>query len=480
MKARKILLATPLLKWYMEHGLDVTEVYQFIEFKPKACFKSFEEKVTEARREGDQDSSKLIIADTMKLIGNSAYGSMIMDKEKFHSVKYVNERSEACSAVNQPNFKKLTELDYELFEIESVKKSITLDLPIYLGYFVLQYAKLRMLEFYYDCLDELIDRSDFEYIEMDTDSAYIAISGKTLSDIVKKEKLAEYNSLLYGMCRDELTSEEKKKQWFPRECCAKHKKFDTKTPGLVKKEAEGDEMVALSSKTYVLQNGTEVKLSCKGLSHSSLDEPLEIYIEVMSSQVSKSGKNKGFRSRENSIFTYEQSRSGLTYFYCKREVLSDGVSTKPLNIVLSPFNIPPYIGFYNKSHPLSPDYASKISLYGESFSSAREAYNFALCTENSMEKQSFIQESKIKLSVEWLEKRRSIMKEILIEKMRTHEEVRKALRESNNLTLLFTVYDRYWGVGMGHRLAAVSEFQRGSNVLGLLWSEIRESFQSEI
>ncbi|KAK3718953.1 hypothetical protein QZH41_005939 [Actinostola sp. cb2023] len=31
LKGEKILLATPLLKWYLEHGLDVTKVYQVVE-----------------------------------------------------------------------------------------------------------------------------------------------------------------------------------------------------------------------------------------------------------------------------------------------------------------------------------------------------------------------------------------------------------------------------------------------------------------
>lgn len=33
-----------------------------------------------------------------------------------------------------------------------------------------------MLEFYYDFMDTCCKREDFEYIEMDTDSAYMAIS----------------------------------------------------------------------------------------------------------------------------------------------------------------------------------------------------------------------------------------------------------------------------------------------------------------
>ncbi|CAH3180046.1 unnamed protein product, partial [Porites lobata] len=67
MKGEKILLATPLLKWYLEHGLEVTKVYQVVEFTPEPCFKPFGDAVSDARRAGDADPSKAIIADTMKL-----------------------------------------------------------------------------------------------------------------------------------------------------------------------------------------------------------------------------------------------------------------------------------------------------------------------------------------------------------------------------------------------------------------------------
>lgn len=69
MSAERILLATPLLKWYLDHGLQVTRVYQCVEFTGKACFKDFQDCVSEARRQGDAHPSKAIIADTMKLIG---------------------------------------------------------------------------------------------------------------------------------------------------------------------------------------------------------------------------------------------------------------------------------------------------------------------------------------------------------------------------------------------------------------------------
>ncbi len=49
----RILLATPLLNWYLDHGLEVTEIYQVVEYTPDPCFQAFGEQVSNARCEGD-------------------------------------------------------------------------------------------------------------------------------------------------------------------------------------------------------------------------------------------------------------------------------------------------------------------------------------------------------------------------------------------------------------------------------------------
>ena len=76
MKARQIMLATPLLKWYLKHGLVVTRIYQVVEFQQQRCFRDFVQEVSDARRQGNVDPDTDIIADTMKVIGNSGYGSL--------------------------------------------------------------------------------------------------------------------------------------------------------------------------------------------------------------------------------------------------------------------------------------------------------------------------------------------------------------------------------------------------------------------
>ena len=55
MKAKKILLYTPLIEWYRRHGMRLTAVHQLIENKPGMPFSWFPEKVANSRREADKD-----------------------------------------------------------------------------------------------------------------------------------------------------------------------------------------------------------------------------------------------------------------------------------------------------------------------------------------------------------------------------------------------------------------------------------------
>ena len=55
MFGEKIMVISPLLKWYMEHDLKVTQIHQVVEYTPATCFQKFGEQVSEARRAGDVD-----------------------------------------------------------------------------------------------------------------------------------------------------------------------------------------------------------------------------------------------------------------------------------------------------------------------------------------------------------------------------------------------------------------------------------------
>ena len=151
-RGEKILLATPLLRWYLAHGLVVDRVYQIIEYEPKPCFQNFGDSVSPARRAGDADPDKSIIADTMKLLGNSAYGKTVTNVDRHRKVTYCTEVGTSLLVGNK-RFRQLDVVTDDAYEITSSKARVTYDLPHHIGFFVYQYAKLRMLQFYYDFVD---------------------------------------------------------------------------------------------------------------------------------------------------------------------------------------------------------------------------------------------------------------------------------------------------------------------------------------
>ena len=66
-------------------------MYQVIEYEPNPCFRRFGESVSAARREADEDPDKAIIADTMKLLGNSGYAKTVTNVDRHRYVKYCTE-----------------------------------------------------------------------------------------------------------------------------------------------------------------------------------------------------------------------------------------------------------------------------------------------------------------------------------------------------------------------------------------------------
>jgi hypothetical protein len=90
-------------------------------------------------------------------------------------------------------------------------------------------------------------------------------------------------------------------------------------------------MIALCSKTY-LCFGAEDKFSCKGVNRKTNDIHKGTYMDVLLTKQSGSGINRGFRSIDNQVYTYLHERAGFSYFYPKRKVLADGVSTISFDI----------------------------------------------------------------------------------------------------------------------------------------------------
>ena len=312
MKAEKILIYSPLLKWYLNHGLQVTKIHRYISYTSGRPFKWFPEEVSSARREADNDKNKKQLGDTAKLKGNSFYGKMIENLEKHISTKFTKDEKLIDEIFRSPFFEDLEEINAGVFEVRQRKRKVTITRPYQCGIAVYQLAKLRMLEFYYDFLDKFCDRRDFELIQMDTDSFYMALSANDFDEIIKPEMKELYK--------------EEKKNWLVTD------EYSKRVPGLFKAEFQGKRMIALTSKCYFADSGKDEgvkKFSCKGVSRRQNKMNWERYKNALFGSLDKA-RNIGFRKRDNHIVTYEQSKLGLSAYYDKRIVHEDGIHTSCL------------------------------------------------------------------------------------------------------------------------------------------------------
>ena len=68
----------------------------------------------------------------------------------------------AQSAINNKFFKRLNFITDQLYEGDLVKSEIEHREPIIVGFFILQYAQLRMLELYYNFIKKFCDTEKYE------------------------------------------------------------------------------------------------------------------------------------------------------------------------------------------------------------------------------------------------------------------------------------------------------------------------------
>ena len=343
-KGEKLLIKSTRLKWLVEKGLKITKIHGYIKAQRGTVFSEFVEAVSNFRRMGDKDPKYAIIAEMWKLVGNSAFGRTGMNKNKFRETVFgdVKKYNKLVSTIL---FKDANEYD-DVFEITRDKKITKQNIPIQVASSIYDDSKLKMSTFYYDFIQKYIGKENCQYIEMDTDSAYMAITADNFEELIKSNMKNKYLKDKYN--------------WFLRNDTKENYDYDFRKPGLFKIEAQGSGMVALCSKTYYLQSDTKNKFSSKGVQSRMNDLNFELYQDVLLNGVHHIATNRGFRIMNNkmlsnelivndgienfvnqnndktqvgrTIYMYEQLKIGITQKYDKRRVLNDKVSTVPLNI----------------------------------------------------------------------------------------------------------------------------------------------------
>ena len=92
-----------MAKFYLEMGLKITKIYEFVEFFPQKCFTPLAQEIINSRHLADTDKSKTVIALTNKLTGNSLYSASLLNKEKHRNITYHSGET-VNKAINNPCF----------------------------------------------------------------------------------------------------------------------------------------------------------------------------------------------------------------------------------------------------------------------------------------------------------------------------------------------------------------------------------------
>ena len=222
-----------------------------------------------------------------------------------------------------------------------------------IGVAVYHLAKLRMLDFYYNFIDKYIDRSDFELLEMDTDSNYFAFSEDSIEKLIRLEMKEVYEKDKYNLLPSE--SEELHPTFNVDGVRFTYAQYDQRTPGLFKVETTKHKMISLCSKMYCAAEDTDYssrdccackifeckcvkkckcafKFSCKGIQKAGNNINYKKIYDVLFNNHKDKVLNKGFRYVDGTMKSYEQNKNGPSYAYHKRIVCENGINKKPLNI----------------------------------------------------------------------------------------------------------------------------------------------------
>ena len=312
-------IVTPLLLLYLQLELVCTKNYRFVEYTPVKCFNKIVQSVVNARRQGDENPNSSVAAETMKLPANSSDGFQILDRRR-HSIKKYTNDEKTYAAINNEVFKRLRFINDQLYEAELAKFEIEHKEKNIVGFLILQYAKLRMLEVYYNFFTKLCITGKYEEIEMDTDSLYLALANIKMCDCKRSEKRQEWEMLRSMDCNDSFTADAFS-HFFPRTCCAKHRKQNKRELGLFKEEFRCTEYLYLCSKTYCCYDSvnSKFKFSSKGLNKRTIDDsgegPMVKNGKVLDETENVTYISRGFRTKSHCVATYEHTKKGLSYFF---------------------------------------------------------------------------------------------------------------------------------------------------------------------
>ena len=299
------------LQSYIRHGLVLKHVHKVISFRQSLWLHDFMKFTTEKRRNATNQFDKMLY----KSVACNVFGKSIENVKQRINVKIVTSATQLRRLVNKPTFQAIRVFDSNLAAVQLYRQNVKLNKPIAVGYSVLEMAKMKMYDWFYDVLLKGFSDFNVRLLMSDTDSFLVHIENKqetaanSFEAVLHKHRHEFDLSAVEGPLQDQTNKEMpgKMKIQLPKEVCL--------------------ESVVLSSKCYSILTDRGSHSAMKGVSGKLQHEQ---YKDCILNEKCHIGRVKSIKHQGQSLYHVSTERRMLSpidlkrYYFSANQSLSYG------------------------------------------------------------------------------------------------------------------------------------------------------------
>jgi len=299
------------LRQAVDAGLIITKIHRVLEFDQKPWMKPYIDFNTEKRKQAKNEFEK----NFFKLMNNSVFGKTMENVRKRINVKLITDENELTRYLSKPYYISSKIFNENLVAVHSIKKSVKLDKPVYVGFCILDISKTLMYDFHYGFIKNLY-ATKAKLLFTDTDSLCYEIKTKDVyQDMHDNKDMFDLSDI----------TDDRFKKFYD----GKNKKV----LGKMKPEYVNNiiqEFVGLRSKMYSIkfEDGQEHK-KAKGIVYNVTQKDLrhEMYKTILETGGKMYSRMNVIRSNKHQLYTMEMNKVSLSAYDDKRWIKNDGISS---------------------------------------------------------------------------------------------------------------------------------------------------------
>ncbi|MEW8542131.1 MAG: hypothetical protein AB2693_01235 [Candidatus Thiodiazotropha sp.] len=165
------------LQCYLRHGMVLTQIHKVLSFRQSLWLQDFMKFTTEKRRSATNEFDGMLY----KSVGCNVFGKSIENVKQRINVKIVTSAQKLRRLVNKPSFQAVRVFDSNMAAVQLYREKVKLNKPIAVGFTVLELAKMKMYDFWYDVLLEAFKDFKVSLLMSDTDSFLVHLESVSAS-----------------------------------------------------------------------------------------------------------------------------------------------------------------------------------------------------------------------------------------------------------------------------------------------------------